>query len=201
MRLLRTFRFSMAAVMMLVVTAAACSALFAKARGHIPATNQGYIRFDAPFLFTLSIALTAVALGALKGHTAVQMMLQTTIACLGYVSLVGLAEAGMERPLLYWFQISFGLLVSLPLLARRSIKKGMMRGPRRSWWKGTCEAVLFSFFTMMLVLLGLMIQYLALAAAGQLLSTPPPVATPSVPAPVAPPAPVAAPPVMPAGAL
>jgi hypothetical protein len=164
MQLLRKMRFSMATVMMLVVAAAACSALFAKAREHIPAANQTYLRFDAPFLFTLSIVLTAVALGALKGHTPIQMMLQTTIACLGYVSLIGLAEARMERPLLYWFQISFALLVTIPLLARRSVKAGMARGPRRDWWKGTCEAVLFSFFTMMLVLLGLLIQFIALQA-------------------------------------
>ena len=193
MRRFGRLRFSMAALLMLVVTAAACSALFAKARDHIPAVNQGYIRFDAPFLFVMAIVLTAVALGALKGHTAVQMMLQATIACLGYVSLIGIAEAGMERPLLYWFQCSFGLLVTGPLLARRVVKAGMERGPRRTWWKGTCEAVLFAFFTMVLVLFGLLIQFIALQAAGGFAV----VGAPAVPAPAAPsavvPAPVPAP--------
>ena len=191
MRLLRKVRFSMATVMMLVATAAAGSALFAKARQHIPAANQPYMKFDAPFLFTLSIALTAVALGALKGHTAVQMMLQTTIACLGYVSLIGLAEAGMERPLLYWFQVSFGLLVTIPLIARRAVKRGMERGPRRTWWKGTCEAVLFAFFTMILVLWGLLVEVIAMQAGGVFAASaaaptsppPPPVLVPPVPPP------------------
>ncbi len=187
MRLFRKIRFSMATIMMLVATAAACSALFAKAREHIPAVGQPYLRFDAPFLFTLSIVLTAVALGALKGHTAVQMMLQTTIACLGYVSLIGLAESGMQRPLLYWFQVSFALLVTIPLLARRSVKAGMERGPRRTWWKGTCEAVLFSFFTMILILGGLLIQFIAIMAVnGFGVPVPAPNPTPVAPTPVAP---------------
>lgn len=200
MRLLRKFRFSMATVMMLVATAAACSALFAKARDHVPAINQGYIRFDAPFLFVLSIVLTAVALGALKGHTAIQMMIQTTVACLGYLSLIGLAEASMERPLLYWFQCSFGLLVTAPLLARRAVKRGMERGPRRTWWKGTCEAVLFAFLTMNLVLLGLLLQFIGVQLGNSFGTAPTPVAAP-VPAPAAAPAPPAVvAPALPAGA-
>jgi hypothetical protein len=184
MRRLPAMRFSVATVMMLVATAAVCSALFAKAREHIPAVNQPYLRFDAPFLFVLAIILTAVAFGALKGHTAVQMMLQTTIACLGYVSLIGLAESGMERPLLYWFQVSFGLLVTIPLLARRAVKTRIERGPRRTWWKGTCEAVLFSFFTMTLVLLGFFLQWLTLELARVYLTVPAPAtAVPPAPAP------------------
>src|SRR5206468_6751026 len=118
MRLLRKFRFSMAMAMMMVVTAAAASALFAKVHAHVPASSQPYLKIDAPVLFLLSIGLTSVALGALKGHAAWQMMLQITVACLSYVSLIGLAESGRERPLLYWFEVSFGLLVTAPLLAR-----------------------------------------------------------------------------------
>lgn len=195
MRLFRTMRFSLAAIMMLVATAGAASALFAKAREFVPQGTQPYLRFDAPFLFVLSIALTAVALGALKGHTAVQMMLQTMIACLGYLSLIGLAEANMERPLLYWFQVGFGLLVTLPLLARRSVKTRMERGPRRDWWRGTCEAVLFAFFTMMLVLVGLMIEFIAMQATNSFrpATPPPPPAPAAAPAPTPAPAPSPAP--------
>jgi hypothetical protein len=160
MRLLRKMRFSMATIMMLVVTAAAASALFARVREHTPAATQPYLRIDAPILFTLSILLTAVALGALKSHTAFQTMLQTTIACVGYLTLIWLAERGLERPLLYWFQVSFGLLVTLPLLARRIVKSEMPRGERRDWWKRTFEAVFFSFLTMMLVLMGLLLQWI-----------------------------------------
>ena len=194
MRIFGKVRFSMATVMMLVVAAAACSALFAKAREHVPAVNQAYIRFDAPFLFVLAIVLTAIALGALKGHTAVQMMIQTTLACLGYVSLIGLAEAGMERPLLYWFQVSFGLLVTIPMLVRRSVKVGMTRGPRRDWWKGSCEAVVFSFLTMLLILGGILLQIIAMQAGASVVAAPVPMRVPAAPpAPVAP-APVVHPP-------
>ena len=155
------FRFSMGTAMMMVVAAAAASALFAKVHQHIPASNQAYLRIDAPALFVLSIVLTAVALGALKGHTFLQMMLQVTIACPSYVGLVGLAEAGLVRPLLYWFQVSFGVLVTAPLVARQMVKQRMERGPRRKWWKNTYEAVFFAFLADMLVLLGLLIQVLA----------------------------------------
>ncbi len=161
MKFLRKVRFTMAMVMMMVVTAAVASALFAKIRQHVAAPNQPYLKVDAPILFVLSIGLTAAALGALKGHTAVQMMLQMTVACLGFVVLIGLAEAGWVRPLLYWFQASFGVLVTVPLLARRYVKVEMGRGPKRTWWKNTYEAVFFAFLTQMLVLLGLLLQFAA----------------------------------------
>jgi len=169
MQLLRKFRFSMSLVMMMVVTAAASSALFAKIREHVPASNQPYLRIDAPVLFIASIALTAVALGALKSHTAGQMMLQITVACLSDLSLISLAESGRERPLLYWFQISFGVLVTVPLVARRIVKTEMERGPRRTWWKNTFESIFFAFLTMMLVLLGILLQWLAAMIGGQVL--------------------------------
>jgi len=169
MKWMRRVRFSMATVMMMVVAAAAASALFAKVRQHIPASNQPYLRIDAPILFVLSIMLTAVGLGALKGHTFVQMMIQVTLACLGFVSLVGLAEAGWERPLLYWFQVSFGVLVTAPLVARQVVKSEMERGPRRAWWKNTYEAVFFSFLTNLLVLAGILIQFLAVMLGQQLI--------------------------------
>lgn len=169
MLLFRKMQFSMALVMMMVVTAAAASALFAKVRAHVPASNQLYLKIDAPILFVLSIGLTAVGLGALKAHSAGQTMLQITVACLGYVSLFGLAESGRERPLLYWFQFSFGLLVTGPLLARRLVKTEMERGPRRDWWKRTTEALFFAFLTMILVLFGVLLQWLTAMIGGQVL--------------------------------
>jgi hypothetical protein len=169
MTVLRKMRFSLATVMMLVVVAAAVSALFAKVYRYAPADTKPYLKIDAPVLFTLSIVLTAVALGALKSHTAFQTMLQVTLACVGFLSLIWMAEQGWERPLLYWFQVSFGILVTVPLLARRIVKSEMARGPRRTWWKGTLEAVFFSFLSMMLVLLGLLLQWLAAALGPQLI--------------------------------
>ncbi len=63
MRLRSKFRFTMATVMMAVVTAAVASALFAKTRNHIPTTSYPYLAVDAPAVFVISIVLTAVALG------------------------------------------------------------------------------------------------------------------------------------------
>ncbi len=154
------FRFTMATVMMAVVTAAVASALFARARDHIPASSYPYLTVDAPAVFVLSIILTAVALGALKSHTPGQVMLQIDLACLSYFGLILLAEAGALRPLLYWFQVSFALQAALPLIARSHIKADMERGPRRDWWKKTTEAVLFSFFTIFIVLVSSFLQWL-----------------------------------------
>ncbi len=153
-------RFNLATVMCFVVTAAAGSALFAKVRQFTPDAGKAYLKIDTPILFVLSIVLTAIALGALKGHTARQVMLQFTIACVGYLSLLELAEWHVQRPLLYWFQLSFGVLVTGPLVARDAVKRNMERGPRRTWWKNTWEAVFFSFLTMMLVLVGLLLQWI-----------------------------------------
>ena len=158
---LRKLRFSMATMLMLVVTAAVASALFAKIRQHVPAVGQPYLRVDAPALFVLSIGLTAVALGAIKSHSGFQTMLQVIVACLSYLSLIALAESGQERPMLYWFEASFAFLVTGPLLARRLVKTEMERGPRRTWWKKTFEAIFFAFLTIWLVLVGVLLTWLA----------------------------------------
>lgn len=156
----RRFRFSMATILMLVVTAAAGSALFAKLRQLFGEPGAAPIwTVDIPSLVTLAIALTAVALGALKGHSAVQIMLQATLAYLGYLSVLWLVEAEWHRLLLYWFQATFALTVALPLVARRIVKNELPRGPRRRLWMRTLEAVVFSFLNMGLVLAGLVIEY------------------------------------------
>lgn len=160
MNLLRKLRFTMATAMMLVVTSAVAFALFTQARDHVPNAQYPYLRVDLPAVFVISIALTAIALGALKSHSAGQIMLQMVLAYLAYLALVILAEAGAHRPLLYWFQGCFALLATVPLIARSYVKSEMERGLRRTWWKKTTEAVLFSFFTIFLVLVSSFLQWL-----------------------------------------
>ncbi len=151
------FRVSIATMLMLVLTAAVASAFFAEVREHGGSSTPVW-KIDLPTLATVAIASTAVALGSMKGHSPVQMMLQATLAYLGYLSLIWLGEAKMERPLLYWFQASFALTVALPMLIRRSVKARMPRGPRRTWWKRTMEAIVFSFLNMLLIVAGAMAQ-------------------------------------------
>lgn len=160
MAILGRFRFSLATILMLVVTAAAASALFSKFNQLIKGTTSDAWDYDLPTLAVLAIGLTALALGGLKDHTAVQTMLQATLAYVGYLSVIWLSEAGLNRLLIYWFQMNFALTVALPMLARRYVKAALPRGPRRSWWKKTCEAVAFSFLNMLLVLAGASIQVL-----------------------------------------
>ena len=80
------FRFSIASLLMLVITAAAASSLFAKVRQLGESAGLATWTYDPPSLMILAIVLTAVALGALKSHSACQMMLQVTLASLGYLS-------------------------------------------------------------------------------------------------------------------
>ena len=161
MTLLRKFRFSMALVMMLVATSAAASALFIKVYRYVPASSMPYFKIDVPVLFLMAIVLTATALGALKSHSIGQILFQIMVICLAFLSLISLGETGVERPLRYWFQCGFGLLVTLPLLIRRYVKTEMERGPRRTLWKKRSEATFFAFLSMNFVLIGILLEILS----------------------------------------
>jgi hypothetical protein len=186
MRVARLIRFSMATIMMFVLTVAAGMALFVKISEHTDGALPKGWNFDVPCLFVLAIVLTAVALGSWKEHTAVQIMLQVTIACFSCLTLIWIGEAQYERAIRYWCQAAFAVTVTIPMVARRFIKSSMPRGPRRDWWKQTCEAAFFSFLTMLLVSAGGAIQILlgeaapALATAYSAPAPPTPVAVPSV---------------------
>jgi hypothetical protein len=81
-----------------------------------------------------------------------------TLACVGCLTLIWIGEAQYERAIRYWCQAMFAATVTIPMVARRLVKSGLPRGPRRDWWKKTCEAVFFSFLTMLLVTAGGLFQ-------------------------------------------
>lgn len=118
MHLLRRFRFSLATTMMFVLATAAASALYAKVLQHTSKIVEPGWKFDVPTLFLLAIVLTALALGSWKAHSSVQIMLQFSLACLGCLTLIWIAEAQYARALRYWFQGCFAAMVTLPLLAQ-----------------------------------------------------------------------------------
>jgi hypothetical protein len=184
MRLFRMIRFSMGTIMIFVLMVAAGMALFVKIQQH----TEGLVRpavlppgwtLDVPSLFLLAIALTAVALGSWKEHTAVQIMLQVTLACFSCLTLIWIGEAQYERAIRYWCQGTFAATVTIPMLARRFVKSGLPRGPRRDWWKKTCEAVFFSFLTMLLVTAGGLLQAAIYTAASAISAS----STPAIPPP------------------
>ena len=192
MELLKKVRFSMGTIMMFVVMAAAGMALFVKIQRLTdtvvaPAGLPAGWNLDIPSLFLLAIVLTAAALGSWKEHSAVQLMLQVTLACVGCLTLIWVSEAQYERAIRYWCQATFAATVTLPMLARRYVKSGMPRGPRRDWWKKTCEAVFFSFLTLLLVTAGGLLQGAVYTAASAISAGGTPAA---VPTPVMPPVPV-----------
>ena len=114
-------------------------------------------------------------------------MLQVTLACFGCLTLIWVSEAQYERAIRYWCQGTFAATVTLPMLARRYVKAGMPRGPRRDWWKKTCEAIFFSFLTLLLVSAGGLLQGAVYTAASAISAGGTPAA---VPTPVMPPLPV-----------
>jgi hypothetical protein len=206
MRLFRMIRFSMGTIMIFVLMVAAGMALFVKIQQH----TEGLVRpavlppgwtLDVPSLFLLAIALTAVALGSWKEHTAVQIMLQVTLACFSCLTLLWIAEAQYERAIRYWCQGTFAATVTIPMLARRFVKSGLPRGPQRDWWKKTCEAVFFSFLTMLLVTAGGLLQAAIYTAASAISASstpaipPTPVLPPAAPGPPPTSAPYALPPI------
>jgi hypothetical protein len=169
MRLIRRVRFSMGTIMMFVLMAAAVMALFVKIRQHTDGVLPAGWKIDVPSLFLLAIGLTATALGSWKEHSNVQIMLQVTLACVGCLTLIWIAEAQYERAIRYWCQAMFAATVTIPMVARRFVKSGLPRGPRRDWWKKTCEAVFFSFLTMLLVTAGGLFQAAVYAVSVQFL--------------------------------
>ncbi len=154
-------RISMATVIIVVFTTASASALFSRLARHMPPTPvTPTLRYDVATLFVAAIILTGMAIAARKGHSPRLAMLQVTVACLGYLGLISLAEVNKGRPVFYWYQVTFAALVVVPLVIRRIIKSGMEKSPRRAQWMKTCESFAFAFLNMVLVLIGVGVQLL-----------------------------------------
>jgi hypothetical protein len=158
MTILNRFRFSMGSLLMFVLMAAIASALFVKIRHYSEAITQVGWKIDAPSLFLIGIALTAVALAAWKDHSGFQVMMQVCLTCLGCLTFLWIAEGKHDRAVRYWFQASFAVMVTLPMLGRMYIRRTMPRSPIRKWWKKTFEAMFFSWLTLMLLSLGGLVQ-------------------------------------------
>ena len=161
-------RLTMATVMVLVITAGSASALFARLAHHLPPIPpSSSMRYEIAGLFVAAIGLTGVAIAARKRHSPYLAMLQITVACLAYLILISVAEISRLRPVLYWYQIAFAVLVVIPLVVRRIIKLRMEKSPRRAQWMKTCESLAFAFLNMILVLIGVGAQTLIFALVTQ----------------------------------
>ena len=152
--------FSIATLMMLVGTVGSVAALVARVlellQEVVSKSLHPYVS-DLAALWVVGIVLTGVALAVWRGHTANQAMLQISLACLAFLYAISMTRLG-SRLSFYWLQSLFAVLVVVPLVARRRIKFRLARGPRRTWWLGTCEAVAFAYLNMLLVLAGMAIE-------------------------------------------
>lgn len=158
MTLLKRLRFSMGTILVFVLMAAVGSALFVKLFRYSELITTPGWKLDVPALFLIAIALTAVALGAWKDHSPVQTMLQIAITCFGCLTFLWIAEAKYERAIRYWYQATFALTVTFPIVGRQFVKRTMERGPRRTWWKKTLEVPFLAWFTLMLLSAGGLLQ-------------------------------------------
>jgi hypothetical protein len=161
------FRFSMAAIMMLVVTAAAGSALFVRLKrfsANISTSRPDIFEGDAPLVMILALSFTAIALGTIRRHSAIQIMLQMTLSFLMPLVRLQLNTAGdagqvwAEHAAVLWFQTCFFLTVVLPLIGIRSLTGREMDPAQRNRWQRTFEAILASFLTVCFVCVGMILQ-------------------------------------------
>lgn len=164
-------RISMASIMVLVVAAATASALFAKI-AQLVSDGSAELKYDVPAIVVLGIALTAIALGTLRDHSGVQVMIQATVACLGFLSLIWIIEGGFYRVATYWFQALFASLVVFPLLARRFTRAGSEREDEGGRPRRMIEVLPLAFGNMILVCLGLWIQGIAAMYIGAIIQIP-----------------------------
>jgi hypothetical protein len=147
----RRFRFSIGTMMLFVLTAASASAMAARLHHLLQGDERWAI--DVPALGTLAISLTAVAIVSVRRGTLHQGMLQVALCCALVLATVGLIEADWTRALPYWFQTCFALIVALPLALRRT---------ERPWSLWASEVLLGAFANLMLVLVGVFLQFLML---------------------------------------
>lgn len=174
MSMFRKVRISMADVLMLVLAAAAASALFARLRMMIKAKGAtDHWDLHVPAVLVLAIVLTCVAIGSWRRFSLAGSTLCATSACLQILSLILLAETAKTAPttakaMLYWLQACFALTVVAPGLALRSSWAGEFAGTRRAV-KNACEALIASFAAMVLVMIGAMLQFLGAELLGALL--------------------------------
>lgn len=147
------FRISMASIMVLVVAAAAASALFAKIV-KIISDAFGEYKYDAGAVVIIAIALTAIALGTLRNHSGVQMMIQAAGTYLGFLSLLWIIDGEHMRAVFYWFQASFAGMIVFPLLARRFAGVEPEAGAEPGWLGRVLETLPLIFCNIVLVTIG-----------------------------------------------
>lgn len=153
------FRISMASIMMLVVVAATASALFAKIV-EIISSEFAEWKYDIAAVFVLAIALTAIALGALRSHSGVQMMIQATAVYLSFLSIIWIVEREHYRIAIYWFQVLFAGTVAFPLLALRFAKADAEGETGQGWPRRLFESLPLAFGNLILVFLGVWFQWI-----------------------------------------
>lgn len=126
----RRFRVSMRTLMIFVLAAAVASALFIELARPFKAKSLTTWAIDVPTIVLLGIALNAVALGCWLRISPDRVLVQFTLCCLLVLGGVWLWQSKFDRGLLYWLQISFAVVVVVPLAGRAMLTRDEIRQAR-----------------------------------------------------------------------
>lgn len=168
-------RITMADVLWLVLAAGAGSALFARLLLLLKPKGFGSDwDLHIAAVLVLAITLTCAAYGAWRGLAFARTMLCIAASHAQFLALVLAVEWVKGAPprarlLLYWLQGCFALTVLAPALVLRLVVADMEPGPRRDLMRQVCEALLGSYASMLLVLVGGALQLLGAELLGVLI--------------------------------
>ncbi len=133
-------RFSLALMMLLVVTAASAAALGARI-DRIWQGTTGWFRGELVGLLILAISANGVVLARWSRHGMVQALSQINVACLTLLAMIAANEWGDGFLVFRWLPVLLMLALVAPLGAIQLIQDQHLRSPRAVWWSKTAEVM------------------------------------------------------------
>lgn len=148
MRIPLSARFSIASLMLLVLTCGAAAALYFKLLKLFE--NAGTYAIDGPVLCVLCIGLNALALAISRRHNAYQFLTQITIACALLLTDIHLFEWKM-RIVHYAIPINLIALLAAPIVLRRLGRTKRRSTPMRRFAKSMYRSYALAVFNLLIL--------------------------------------------------
>lgn len=148
MRISGPARFSIASLMLLVLTSGAAAALYFKLLKLFE--NSGSYAIDGPVLMLLCIGLNAIALATSRRHNAYQLLTQITIACALLLSDIHLLE-WKTRIVHYAIPINLFALLAAPIVLRTLGRTKRKSTPARRFAKSLYRTYALAVFNLLIL--------------------------------------------------
>lgn len=155
------WRITMSTMLVAVLASAAGAAMAARTYRLFGRSDPG---IDISALLLIAVVLTAVAIGLVRRISAVGVLLQITVCCIFITGIVEVSEI-VPRFLRYALQVWFALMVVLPLALRRIAAPDPRGKPHRPRLLVFSEFLLTCGAILLLVWLGMLIQFIFLEIA------------------------------------